>query len=36
MTAEELMRLPDDGLQHELIKGEHLTIPLPGTRARYE
>ena len=30
MTAEELMRLPDDGLQHELIKGEHLTIPPPN------
>jgi Uma2 family endonuclease len=30
MTAEELMRLPDDGLQHELIKGEHLTMPPPN------
>ena len=29
MTAEELMRLPDDGLQHELIKGELLTMPPP-------
>ena len=30
MTAEELMQLPDDGLQHELIKGEHLTMPPPN------
>jgi len=30
MTAEELIRLPDDGLRHELIKGEHLTMPPPG------
>lgn len=30
MTAEELMRLPDDGLQHELIKGELLTMPPPN------
>jgi Uma2 family endonuclease len=29
MTAEELMRLPDDGLKHELIKGELLTMPPP-------
>src|SRR5262245_43682204 len=30
MTAEELSRLPDDGLRHELIKGAHLTMPPPG------
>ena len=30
MTAEELIRLPDDGLRHELIKGEHLTMSPPG------
>jgi len=30
MTAEELIRLPDDGLRHELIKGQHLTMPPPS------
>jgi Uma2 family endonuclease len=30
MNAEELVRLPDDGLRHELIKGEHLTLPPPS------
>jgi len=30
MTAEELLRLPDDGLRHELIKGELLTMPPLG------
>jgi len=30
MTAEELMRLPDDGVRHELIKGELLTMPPSG------
>ncbi|HJX89276.1 MAG TPA: Uma2 family endonuclease [Pyrinomonadaceae bacterium] len=30
MTAEELFRLPDDGLRHELIKGELLTMSPPG------
>ena len=30
MTAEELIRLPDDSLCHELIKGELLTMPPPG------
>ena len=30
MTAEELFWLPDDGLRHELIKGEHLTMSPPG------
>jgi len=30
MRAEELIGLRDDGLRHELIKGEHLTMPPPG------
>jgi Uma2 family endonuclease len=30
MTAEELIRLPDDSMHHELIKGELLTMPPPG------
>jgi Uma2 family endonuclease len=30
MTAEELIRLPDDSLCHELIKGELLTMSPPG------
>ena len=30
MTAEELIRLPDDSHRHELIKGELLTMPPPG------
>jgi Uma2 family endonuclease len=30
MSAEELMRLPDDDLRHELINGELITMPLPG------
>ena len=30
MTAEELIRLADDGLRHELIKGELLTMSPPG------
>ena len=30
MTAEELLRLPDDSLCHELIKGELLTMSPPG------
>ena len=32
MTAEELIRLPDDGLRHELIKGELLTISPSGAQ----
>jgi Uma2 family endonuclease len=31
MTAEELMQLNDDGFRHELINGELITMPLPGT-----
>jgi len=30
MTAEELFWLPDDGLRHELIRGELLTMSPPG------
>ena len=30
MTADELFRLPDDGMRHELIKGELLTMSPPG------
>ena len=29
MTAEDLANMPDDGLRHELIKGELLTMPVP-------
>jgi Uma2 family endonuclease len=29
-TAEELLRLPDDGLRHELVLGEHRMMPPPG------
>lgn len=29
MTAEDLANMPDDGLRHELIKGELLTMSLP-------
>ena len=32
MTAEELMNLPDSPYRHELIKGELLTMPLPGAK----
>ena len=30
MTADELLKLPDDSMCHELIKGELLTMPPPG------
>jgi Uma2 family endonuclease len=30
MTAEDLLRLPDDGMRHELIAGELITMPPPG------
>jgi Uma2 family endonuclease len=30
MTAEELLRLPDDHLRHELIRGVLTTMPPPG------
>lgn len=29
MTYEDLLKLPDDGLRHELIDGEHLVTPAP-------
>lgn len=32
MSADEFLALPDDGLRHELIRGEVLTMPLPGGR----
>lgn len=32
MTAEELLLLPDDDMEHELIRGEHRTMPPPGFR----
>ncbi|HEV8430959.1 MAG TPA: Uma2 family endonuclease [Pyrinomonadaceae bacterium] len=31
MTAEELSQLPDSPFRHELINGELITMPLPGT-----
>jgi len=30
MTAEELLRLPDSPYRHELVKGELITMTLPG------
>jgi len=30
MTADDLLRLPDDGLRHELVRGELRTAPLVG------
>lgn len=32
MTYDDLLRLPDDGLRHELIDGEHFVTPSPSTR----
>lgn len=32
MTAEDLLKMPDDGYRHELIKGELLTMPVPKLR----
>lgn len=31
MTYRDLVRLPDDGLRHELLDGEHVVTPSPGT-----
>jgi Uma2 family endonuclease len=31
-TYEELCRLPDDGLRHEIIRGEHVVTPSPRFR----
>ena len=30
MTADEFLMLPDDGMRHELVRGELTTMPLPG------
>src|SRR5436853_496992 len=32
MTAEELWRMPDDGMRHELVKGELITMSPAGAR----
>ena len=32
MTADEFLMMPDDGMLHELIRGEVTTMPLPGGR----
>jgi Uma2 family endonuclease len=32
LTVDELRRLPDDGLRHELIDGEHYVSPAPRTK----
>ena len=32
LTYEDLLALPDDGMRHELIDGEHLVSPSPGRR----
>jgi Uma2 family endonuclease len=32
MTADEFLEMPDDGLLHELIRGEVVTMSLPGGR----
>jgi Uma2 family endonuclease len=32
MTYEDLLALPDDGLRHELIDGEHFVTPSPASR----
>lgn len=31
MTYRDLVRLPDDSLRHELLDGEHVVTPSPGT-----
>lgn len=31
MTYDDLLALPDDGLRHELIDGEHIVSPSPGS-----
>jgi len=30
MTADELLAMPDDGMRHELVRGELTTMPPPG------
>ena len=32
MTADEFLMMPDDGLLHELVRGEVITMSLPGGR----
>lgn len=32
MTADEFLNLPDDGMRHELVRGELTTMALPGGR----
>lgn len=32
MTYDDLLALPDDGLRHELIDGEHFVTPSPASR----
>ena len=32
LTYEDLLALPEDGMRHELIDGEHLVSPSPGRR----
>jgi Uma2 family endonuclease len=32
MTYDDLLRLPDDGLRHELIDGEHFVTPAPSPK----
>ena len=34
ITADEFLEMPDDGLRQELIRGEVVTMSLPGGRAR--
>jgi Uma2 family endonuclease len=30
LTADELLQMPDDGMKHELVRGELTTMPPPG------
>ena len=32
MTADEFLEMPDDGLLHELVRGEVVAMSLPGGR----
>jgi Uma2 family endonuclease len=32
ITAEQLLRMPDDGMRHELVEGQLLVMPPPGIR----
>ena len=33
VTADELLRMPDDGYRHELVAGEIKRMPFPGGAA---